>query len=40
MHPSHMYADASHRGTRRWCDMRACGNRAKASAYRARHKPT
>ncbi|MEV5576812.1 ABATE domain-containing protein [Spirillospora sp. NPDC052269] len=34
-----LYVDASHRGTRRWCDMRGCGNRAKASAYRARHKP-
>ncbi|WP_246075666.1 CGNR zinc finger domain-containing protein [Nonomuraea terrae] len=25
-----LYVDASHRRTRRWCDMRGCGNRAKA----------
>ncbi|GAA3698950.1 CGNR zinc finger domain-containing protein [Nonomuraea antimicrobica] len=33
-----LYVDASHRRTRRWCDMRACGNRAKAAAFRARHR--
>jgi predicted RNA-binding Zn ribbon-like protein len=32
-----LYIDNSRRGARRWCDMRACGNRAKASQYRARH---
>ncbi len=31
-----LYVDTSHRGTRRWCDMRGCGNRAKAAAFRAR----
>lgn len=31
-----LYVDASHRRTRRWCDMRRCGNRAKAAAFRAR----
>jgi predicted RNA-binding Zn ribbon-like protein len=31
-----LYIDASHRRTRRWCDMRGCGNRAKAAAFRAR----
>ncbi|MFD0472659.1 CGNR zinc finger domain-containing protein [Nonomuraea thailandensis] len=31
-----LYLDASHRRTRRWCDMRGCGNRAKAAAFRAR----
>ncbi|TYB63833.1 hypothetical protein FXF51_22455 [Nonomuraea sp. PA05] len=32
-----LYIDASHRRTRRWCDMRGCGNRAKAAAFRARN---
>lgn len=32
-----LYLDTSHRRTRRWCDMRRCGNRAKAAAFRARH---
>ncbi|MGV9303498.1 MULTISPECIES: CGNR zinc finger domain-containing protein [unclassified Nonomuraea] len=31
-----LYVDTSHRRTRRWCDMRGCGNRAKAAAFRAR----
>ncbi|MGW0805848.1 CGNR zinc finger domain-containing protein [Nonomuraea sp. NPDC002799] len=31
-----LYIDTSHRRTRRWCDMRGCGNRAKAAAFRAR----
>ncbi|NUP81430.1 MAG: hypothetical protein HOV96_28220 [Nonomuraea sp.] len=31
-----LYLDASHRRTRRWCDMKGCGNRAKAAAFRAR----
>ncbi|WP_028922745.1 CGNR zinc finger domain-containing protein [Pseudonocardia acaciae] len=34
---SRLYLDASRRGSRRWCDMRECGNRAKAAAYRRRH---
>ncbi|HEY2207217.1 MAG TPA: ABATE domain-containing protein [Pseudonocardia sp.] len=35
-----LYLDLSRRGARRWCDMRECGNRAKAAAYRSRHAPT
>ncbi|QKG19023.1 CGNR zinc finger domain-containing protein [Actinomadura verrucosospora] len=34
-----LYLDTSRRRTRRWCDMRQCGNRAKAAAFRARHAP-
>ena len=33
---SRLYLDGSRRRSRRWCDMRMCGNRAKASAYRQR----
>ncbi|WP_405017333.1 ABATE domain-containing protein [Kitasatospora sp. NBC_00070] len=32
-----LYVDRSRRGVRRWCDMSACGNRAKAAAFRERH---
>lgn len=32
-----LYLDNSRRGSRRWCDMRECGNRAKAASYRRRH---
>jgi predicted RNA-binding Zn ribbon-like protein len=31
-----LYVDHSRRGARRWCDMKKCGNRAKASQFRAR----
>jgi predicted RNA-binding Zn ribbon-like protein len=31
-----LFLDSSRRGDRRWCDMRDCGNRAKAAAYRDR----
>ncbi|MFI0895850.1 CGNR zinc finger domain-containing protein [Streptomyces sp. NPDC020983] len=31
------FLDASRPGTRRWCSMDVCGNRAKKSAFRARH---
>jgi predicted RNA-binding Zn ribbon-like protein len=34
-----LFVDSSRRGARRWCDMRECGNRAKAAAYRVRHAP-
>jgi predicted RNA-binding Zn ribbon-like protein len=34
-----LFLDSSRRGTRRWCDMSECGNRAKAAAYRDRHTP-
>ncbi len=32
-----LYVDSSRARSRRWCDMRWCGNRAKAAAFRARH---
>ena len=32
-----LYLDTSRHGTRRWCDMGACGNRAKVTAFRSRH---
>ncbi|WP_031514129.1 CGNR zinc finger domain-containing protein [Streptomyces sp. NRRL F-5123] len=32
-----VFLDASRPGTRRWCSMDVCGNRAKKSAYRARN---
>jgi predicted RNA-binding Zn ribbon-like protein len=31
-----LFLDTSRSGTRRWCDMRTCGNRAKARAHYAR----
>lgn len=31
-----LYLDRSAGGGRRWCDMRRCGNRAKAAEFRAR----
>ncbi|MFI0445998.1 CGNR zinc finger domain-containing protein [Actinomadura sp. 6N118] len=34
-----LYLDTSRLRSRRWCDMRECGNRAKAAAFRARHRP-
>jgi predicted RNA-binding Zn ribbon-like protein len=34
-----LFLDSSRRAARRWCDMRECGNRAKAAAYRGRHAP-
>ena len=33
----HFY-DTSKKGTRRWCSMRVCGNRAKVATYAARHR--
>lgn len=32
-----LYIDTSRAGSRRWCDMTVCGNRAKSAAFRARH---
>jgi len=32
------FFDSSPTGRRRWCDMRSCGNQAKAARYRARLK--
>jgi predicted RNA-binding Zn ribbon-like protein len=31
--------DSSAKGTRRWCTMRVCGNRAKARAFAQRRRP-
>lgn len=31
-----LYVDTSSRGTRRWCSMQLCGNRAKAAKFRSR----
>ena len=33
-----VFLDRSRRGNRRWCEMRACGNRAKARQYYRRHR--
>lgn len=33
-----LFLDVSRNHSRRWCDMRDCGNRAKARRYYARHK--
>jgi predicted RNA-binding Zn ribbon-like protein len=35
-----LFLDVSKNGSRRWCDMADCGNRAKARRYRARQKGT
>ncbi|MGW5111624.1 CGNR zinc finger domain-containing protein [Nocardia sp. NPDC004123] len=32
-----LYIDTSRGGSRRWCDMAVCGNRAKSKAFRARN---
>jgi predicted RNA-binding Zn ribbon-like protein len=32
------FCDTSKKGTRRWCSMQICGNRAKVAAYAARHR--
>jgi predicted RNA-binding Zn ribbon-like protein len=39
-HPAciHYFLDGTKNGTRRWCDMRTCGNRANASAYYRRRR--
>lgn len=33
-----VYLDGSRNNSRRWCDMAACGNRAKSAAFRERHR--
>jgi predicted RNA-binding Zn ribbon-like protein len=33
-----LFVDASKNHTRRWCDMKICGNRMKARRYKAQHK--
>ncbi len=35
---SWLFVDRSRSGRRRWCDMRTCGNRAKARRYYRRHR--
>ena len=32
------FLDTTKNGSRNWCSMRSCGNRAKVQAYRARHR--
>ena len=32
------FLDTSKKGTRRWCSMQLCGNRAKVAAYAMRHR--
>jgi predicted RNA-binding Zn ribbon-like protein len=34
-----VFVDASRNASRRWCDMAACGNRAKSATFRERHRP-
>lgn len=36
---THPFLDRSRAGRRRWCGMAGCGDRAKARAYRSRHRP-
>jgi len=31
-----LFVDTSRAGSRHWCDMRGCGNRAKVAGHRAR----
>jgi predicted RNA-binding Zn ribbon-like protein len=33
-----LFVDRSRAGRRRWCDMKGCGDRAKAAAYRRRRR--
>jgi predicted RNA-binding Zn ribbon-like protein len=35
-----VFHDRSRNGSRRWCDMGECGNRAKGAAFRARQRAT
>ena len=35
-----LFIDHSKGGTRRWCDMTSCGNRAKARRHYLRRKPS
>jgi predicted RNA-binding Zn ribbon-like protein len=34
-----LFIDRSKAGTRRWCDMAACGNRAKAQRHYRNSRP-
>jgi len=33
-----LFVDTSRAGSRRWCEMSGCGNRAKVAGFRARHE--
>lgn len=33
-----LFYDQSHNSSRRWCDVRACGNLVKVREFRARHR--
>ena len=33
---THVFLDSTKNGRRRWCDMRTCGNRAKAARHRTK----
>jgi predicted RNA-binding Zn ribbon-like protein len=33
-----LFIDTSRAGTRRWCGMTECGNKAKVAAFRARRR--
>ncbi|CUU54996.1 Conserved protein containing a Zn-ribbon-like motif, possibly RNA-binding [Parafrankia irregularis] len=33
-----VFVDGSRNTSRRWCDMAACGNRAKSASFRVRHR--
>ena len=35
-----VFLDGSRNSSRRWCDMAACGNRAKSASFRDRHRGT
>jgi predicted RNA-binding Zn ribbon-like protein len=35
-----VFLDGSRNSSRRWCDMAACGNRAKSASFRVRHRGT
>jgi predicted RNA-binding Zn ribbon-like protein len=37
-HCTRLFVDRSRGGRRRWCGMKGCGDRAKAAAYRRRHR--
>jgi predicted RNA-binding Zn ribbon-like protein len=39
-HCTRLFVDRSRGGRRRWCGMKGCGDRAKAAAYRRRHRPS
>jgi predicted RNA-binding Zn ribbon-like protein len=39
-HCTRLFVDRSRGGRRRWCGMKGCGDRAKAAAYRRRHRET